>query len=393
MNKRLITLTIIVIIITGLIIGSAGCLPTFKAETATPSMATPVPSETVSAPTATLEPAATPTISPTTPPTPETQYGDGRRLISLPDFIPVVEKIKPAVVLITTEVTTYSIFLQPIPQEGAGTGVIFDSRGYIVTNNHVVEDAKSITVTLFDGKTYNATLVGTDVWTDLAVIKIEGDSFPTAQFADPKSIRSYIWVLAIGFPFKLSGDPTVTPGIISATGRSIEEENGIVLYDLIQTDAAINPGNSGGPLVNLAGEVVGINTAIISGAQNIGFTIHVSTVIPVMKEIVSRGYVARPWLGVNLQTVNSMLAQRYGLPASEGVLITTVTRDGPAARSGLKEGDIVLKFGDVKVTTVEELRQAIQSHKVGEIVQVTFLRKSKTEQTVEVTLGETPPSR
>ena len=210
---------------------------------------------------------------------------------SLPSITEVVEAVKPAVVSVMVGTVSYNIFLQPVPTEQAGSGVIIDDRGYIITNNHVVEGAESITVTLTDGRAFDATLTGTDPLTDLAVIKIEGDSLPTVEFSKSSEVEVGEWVVAIGNALALKGGPTVTVGVISALGRTIEAESGWSLYDVIQTDAAINPGNSGGPLINLQGEVVGINTAKISAIDvaGVGFAVSADTASPVVDELINRG--------------------------------------------------------------------------------------------------------
>ena len=375
------------LIITAILISSS--LACANQETETPT-ATPTQEESTSVPVATATPSKeTPSPTPEVDPTPT----PGGPLVHLPDLSPLVHKVAPAVVLVTTEATGFNFFMQPIPQEGAGTGVIIDSRGYIVTNNHVVEGAESIKVTLADGRIFDVdpeSNAWTDPLTDLAVIRIEGDDLPTAQFADPESITPYQWVMAIGYPFKLEGEPTVTAGIISATGRYIEEPNGVVLYDLIQISAAINPGNSGGPLVNLAGEVMGINTAIITGSQNIGFSISAGTVIPVVEDLMTKGYVIRPYLGIYMLALDQLVVQRFGLSTEEGVMITSVTPSSPAAGADLRVGDVIIEIDKEKVTTLEELRVGIQSHQPGERMEITFMRVDETL-TVTVTLGETPP--
>ena len=210
--------------------------------------------------------------------TPGIQYGSGAPLVqSIPaDFAPVVNKVAPAVVRIVTETTVSNWFFQPIPQQGVGTGVIYNSAGYILTNRHVVEGAQKITVHS-GGKSYEAKRVWESPDTDLAAVKIDGSGFPIVEFCPKGDITAYSWVIAIGYPFDIGGTPTVSEGIISALGRSIQEQDGTTLQDVIQTTAAINPGNSGGPLVDLSGRVVGINTAILSSAENIGFAIGVST--------------------------------------------------------------------------------------------------------------------
>ncbi len=383
-----------IIIIAILVPGSLGCGITLPLGSPTPaSTATPTETNTVventPAPTATVPGVATTAVIVPAP--------TGAPLVSLPDLTPVVDKIAPAVVLITTEAVTYNFFQQPIPEQGAGTGVIFDSRGYIVTNNHVVTGtdnsmADTIKVALVDGRSFDVDTknnVWTDPLTDLAVIKIEGDNLPVAQFADPASVRPYQWILAIGYSFKLEGEPTITTGIISATGRSIEEPNGVVLYDLIQTDAAINPGNSGGPLVNLSGQVIGINTALISGSQNIGFSINVSTVLPVVRDLVTQKYVTRPWLGVYMETVNAITASTRGLATEKGIFITRVVAGSPAEQAGIRTGDVIIKIEQTDTDTIEDLRRVVQSYKIGDTLNITYMRGNQTS-TVAVRLGATP---
>ena len=194
---------------------------------------------------------------------------------NLPSITDVVDQVNPAVVSIVVGTVSYNWFMQPVPSEQAGSGVIIDAEGYIVTNNHVVADGTSITVSLTDGRSFDATIIGTDPSTDLAVIKINGDNLPTASFGNSSALRVGEWVVAIGNALALEGGPTVTVGVVSALGRTIEESSDVTLYDLIQTDAAINPGNSGGPLINLNGEVIGINTAKISSVEvsGVGFAI------------------------------------------------------------------------------------------------------------------------
>lgn len=306
-------------------------------------------------------------------------------------YAPVVQKVAPAMVSIVVESISYDTFRQPYPQEGAGSGVIIDSQGYIVTNNHVVEGASSIKVTLGDGRTLDATLIGEDPWTDLAVVKIQGENFPTASLLRNALSQSQVGdkVIAVGNALALPGGPTVTEGIVSNLGRSIEEPNGVVLYDLIQTSAAINPGNSGGPLVNMAGQVIGINTAIASNAQGIGFAISTNTVIPVTESLISRGYVVRPYLGVSMQTVTPSVASQWGLDVDHGVLITSVGTGSPAYQAGLRRGDVIIRFAGQEVTTSEELRLAIQKKNIGDQVEIVLMRGSN-QLTLQATLGETP---
>ena len=377
-----------VIVFIWLIFSVPGCTLTVSKGTVEPVSTAIVTGETA-VPEVTRENGAPVSINIPTP--------GGNPLVSLPDLTPVVEKIAPAVVLITTEAVAYDFWQQPFPEEGAGTGVIFDARGYIVTNSHVViglnnDIVDSIKVSLIDGRSFDvdtANNVWTDPLTDLAVIKIEGDNLPVAEFANPETVLPYQWVLAIGYPYTLEGEPTVTTGIISATGRSIEESNGVVLYDMIQTDTAINPGNSGGPLVNLAGQVIGINTALISGSQNIGFSICVSTVLPVVHDLVMHKYVIRPWLGIYMDTVNEITASQYGLEIESGVYLTRIVVGSPAEQAGLQAGDVIIKVDETDISEREELRRLVQSHKIGDAINITYIRGGKT-MVCAVILEQTP---
>jgi S1-C subfamily serine protease len=278
-----------------------------------------------------------------------------------------------------------------VPQQAAGSGAIIDSRGYIVTNNHVVEGAESITVTLPDGRTFDATLVGTDPLTDLAVVKIEGIDLPTIPFGDSSTLRAGDWVVAIGNALALPGGPTVTVGVVSALGRSIQEQNGVTLYDVIQTDAAINPGNSGGPLLNLHGEIVGINTAKISTVEvsGVGFAVSANTAHPVVEELIEEGHVTRPYLGISLLTVNSAVASQLGLATDKGALVTMVVPDTPAEEAGLLPGDVIIAADGQEVITADDMVLAIRAHKVGDLMEITYLRDGE-ENTALITLVARP---
>ncbi len=303
----------------------------------------------------------------------------------------LVEEVAPAVVSIVTEKITHGMFLQPIPQKGAGTGVIISPEGYIVTNNHVVEDANKITVTLSDGRTFEGVKVASDPQTDLAVVQIEGSGFPYLHLlGNPlEQLNELDPVVAVGNALALPGGPTWTAGVVSNLGRSIQLPNGVVLYDLIQTDAAINPGNSGGPLVNMAGQIVGINVAIAAEAENIGFAISTNTVIPVIKSLIEEGQVVRPWLGVSMLTITPTIKYQYNLSVDKGVLIVEVSNGSPASKAGLKPGDVVTGIGEQEVNTAEEIRLAIQAHQVGDEVEIVYFRGSE-QKTTNATLRETP---
>ena len=303
----------------------------------------------------------------------------------------LVQKVGPAVVSITTETMTQGWFLQPVPQQGAGTGIIVSPDGYIVTNNHVVEGAQKVTVKLSDGKTYDATSIKSDPQTDLAVVQIDATDLPYLSFLNNslEQLNPLDSVVAVGNALALSGGPTWTSGVVSNLGRSIEESDGTVLYRLIQTDAAINRGNSGGPLVNMAGQIVGINTAIASNAENIGFAISSDTAVPVVRSLIEKGKVAHPYLGVQARTVTSDVQQNNNLSVDKGALLAQIVSGGPADRAGLKVGDVIVGIAGQQIDTTNDLLQVLASHQVGDHVKVTYWRGQDQKET-EVTLGEAP---
>ena len=332
--------------------------------------------------------APTPTPTPTTAPT---QTATQTTSSSLPTITDVVDEVNPAVASIVVGTVTYDWWGQSVPSQQAGSGIIIDKRGYIVTNNHVVEGATSITVSLPDGRSFNATIVGTDSATDLAVIKIDGDNLPTASFGNSSALRAGDWVVAIGNALALDGGPTVTAGVVSAMGRTIQEDSGVTLYDLIQTDAAINPGNSGGPLINLNGEVIGINTAKVSSVDvsGVGFAISSDSAKPVVDELITKGYVSRPYLGASPVTVTSAIANYYRLGTDTGALLSQIAQNGPAAKAGLKVGDVITTVDGKSITTADDLIKAIRSRSIGDTIQVAFYRGNNL-QSAAVTLAENP---
>ncbi len=273
-------------------------------------------------------------------------------------------------------------------QQGAGSGFIFDSNGYILTNNHVVEGAEKITVRLDDKREFKAKVIGTDPQSDVAIIKIDGTNLPTLPLGNSDNLEVGEWVIAIGSPFELN--QTVTVGIVSAKGRN---RVGITDYEnFIQTDAAINPGNSGGPLLNIHGEAIGINTAIFSksgGYMGIGFAIPINMAESIKQQLLDHGTVTRGWLGVMIQDVNEDLAQFFGLNSASGVLIAEVTDDSPAAKAGLKQGDVLVALNKVPLTNVADLRNKIAMTPPESKVSLELIRDGKTKK-ISVTIGKQP---
>ncbi|MFC1925571.1 S1C family serine protease [Chloroflexota bacterium] len=303
-------------------------------------------------------------------------------------YADLVDNVSPAVVSILTEQIEYDIFRQPYPTQGAGTGVIIDPRGYIVTNNHVIEGAEKITVILSSGKTATAVKKVGDSETDLAVIEIEGNDLPYAHFLEDSlgNLRIGDKVMAIG---NAGGRGIAsTEGTVSFLGEPIEIK-GVVLNDLIRTSAAINPGNSGGPLVNMAGQVIGINVAIAPEYENFGFAISTNTAIPVVEYLIKKGGIPPAWLGVYLATVDPAIKSQYDLSVDSGVFIDRVVSGSPAEDAGLKAGDVIIMFDDEEIDTVDELVTAIRDHEPGDTVEVTFIR-GEEEKTTEATLVQRP---
>ena len=308
---------------------------------------------------------------------------------SLPSIADVVAKVKPSVVAINTEVVGYDIFNRPYTQEGAGSGWIIDENGLIVTNNHVVEGAESVTVTLSDGKTFSAETIRTDPLSDLAVVEIDARNLPAASIGDPSQLRVGDWLVAIGNPLGLG--ISAKEGIVSRLGVSVSLP-GQTLYNLIETSAAINPGNSGGPLVNMKGEVIGITSVKIATVEveGIGYAISTETAMPIIVELIQTGYVVRPWLGVVLRSVDEYVVLRYELAVDKGAFITEVAPGSPADEAGLEAEDVIVSLGDQEIATAQELVKAIHSSEIGQKVEITFWR-GDTKNTTYVTLGERPP--
>jgi serine protease Do len=303
----------------------------------------------------------------------------------------LVAQVAPAVVSIVVETVAYNFFQQAVPETGAGSGMVVSPDGYIVTNNHVVEGAQKVTVTLGDGSVYAATIVGTDAQTDLAVVKIDANNLSYLHVLSNslEQLEVLDSVVAVGNALALPGGPTWTTGVVSNLGRSIEEENGVVLNDIIQTDAAINPGNSGGPLLNEAGQVIGINVAIASNAENIGFAISTDTIVPIVEDLIAEGKVMRPWLGVSVITVTATVEQYYNLAVDAGALIVSVSSGSPADDAGLRAGDVITEMDGEDITTAAELSLDIASHQIGDQVEIGYYR-GDAQESVTATLEEYP---
>ncbi|MCL4492246.1 MAG: DegQ family serine endoprotease [Nitrospirae bacterium] len=320
-------------------------------------------------------------------------------------FSDVVKAVSPSVVNISSVKTLkkqqtpfdeFFDFLYPFPdghskkwkEQSLGSGVIVSADGYIVTNNHVVEQSDDIKVILYDRRSFRAKIIGADPKTDIAIIKINATGLPVLPWGDSDKLQVGEFVLAIGNPFGLSH--TVTMGIISAVGRA---DVGIADYEnFIQTDAAINPGNSGGPLVNIKGGLIGINTAIFSktgGYQGIGFAVPSNMVRLVMDQLLKKGKVTRGWIGVTIQELTPELAAKFGLKASEGALISDISKGSPAQKAGIMRGDIIREFDGKKIGDVGMLRNMVAQSTVGSQAVIKILRRDK-EMTVTATITELP---
>ncbi|MCL6477438.1 MAG: trypsin-like peptidase domain-containing protein [Peptococcaceae bacterium] len=318
----------------------------------------------------------------------------------------IVEKASPAVVKIDTTVETRGRNYDPFfndpffreffgrrfqmdtgPQiaKGMGSGFIISRDGYILTNEHVVSGATKIEVTMTGkDKPVQAKLVGSDAELDLAVIKIDGDNLPVLELGDSDKVRVGELAIAIGNPYGL--DHTVTVGVISAKGRPVPIQDR-QYKNLLQTDASINPGNSGGPLLNSKGQVIGINTAVNASAQGIGFAIPTSTVQPVLDTLIKQGKIARPWLGVYIQTVNKEIADYLHLNKAEGAVVTGVVEGGPANKAGITQGDVIVEINHNKVTSSGDLTALVEKMKPGEKAVVVVYRDGK-QVYIDVILGE-----
>lgn len=299
----------------------------------------------------------------------------------------VAKSVSPSVVGITNKAIARDWFNNPVETSGVGSGVIFREDGYIVTNNHVIENAREIVVSLADGRSLQGKVIGADAATDIAVVKVEGSNFPAAKFGDSDKMVVGEPAIAIGNPMGLEFQGSVTTGVISALNRRLDVSE----IRLIQTDAPINPGNSGGALCNADGEVVGINSAKLaaSGVEGMGFSIPINTVQKIINDILEKGYVVRPYLGVVIFDERTALQYGYQLNIDKGVYVYRVTVGTGAAKADIRPGDIILEVDGKEVNAVEEVRGIIASHKVGDTVEITIDRENKKSK-VKVVLQEMP---
>ncbi len=312
--------------------------------------------------------------------------------------VQVVQKVAPAVVNVTTRTLSQSVIGGSAPGKAVGTGFIIRSDGFIVTNFHVVEGALTIKVTLPapDSRTFGARVVGGDSEHDLAVLHVAATGLPTVPMGDSNHLELGERVIALGYALALPGGPTVTTGIISALDRTIqaadpEASGGSRTYqDVLQTDAAINPGNSGGPLVDLNGNVVGINTAGAGQAENVGFSIAIDAAKPIIDEAIKNPEKPTAYLGVSTTTVGPGVASQFGLSVDHGALVVQLAPGGPANKAGIKTGDVIVAFDGKAVSTSDGLGSLILAHKPGDQVTVKVVRADGTTQEVTATLGARP---
>jgi 2-alkenal reductase len=304
-----------------------------------------------------------------------------------------VQKVGPAVVTVIGIIPGQQTFFGFTgDQTVSGSGVFISDQGYILTNNHVVEGTREVSIVLADGSEQPATVVGTDLYSDIAVLKTDGRVPAVATLGNSAALEPGESVIAIGSPLG-NFKNTVTVGVVSATGRSIDTGNGYRIEDLIQTDAAINHGNSGGPLVNLAGEVIGINTLVVRNtnggdvAEGLGFAIPVNTAQTIAGQIMQQGYFARPYIGITYQPIDPNLAAQYNLPSQWGAFVTDVAPSSPASDAGLQQGDIITKIGDVTLDETHTYVNTLFTFKPGDQTTLMLIRDGQ-EMQVQVTLGE-----
>lgn len=301
----------------------------------------------------------------------------------------VADEVLPSIVMIKNKVNINRGFAVQQVDKGTGSGIIYRKDGYIITNQHVIDGATELIVTLHDGTEYKGRVLGQDIKTDLAVVKVEANNLPVAKFGDSDKLMVGELAVAIGNPAGEEFSGTVTAGIISALNRSLSI--GEKKMKLIQTDAAINPGNSGGALVNHNSEVIGINSVKLSSPEieGMGFAIPINDALPIINELIQNGYVKRPWMGVGISNITESISKQYNLPI--GVYIGQVYYNSPAEKSGLKPNDVIVKIDEIKVETIEDLSHIIEGHKPGDTIRLTVYRDGKYTD-IDITLDVMPPT-
>ena len=303
--------------------------------------------------------------------------------------VEIVKQLTPSVVHVFTESVSTGAFNQLMPSTGVGTGIILRSDGYVLTNYHVIAGADFITITLHNGESYRGRLVGGDTNPDVAIVKIEASGLQPARTGSSANLQVGEEVIAIGHALALAGGPTVSRGVISALGRSIDAGLQETLVDLIQTDASINIGNSGGPLVNRHGEVIGINTAAIQGGQGIGFAVNIDDAMAVSLQLIEKGFVERGFLGISPVNLTPAIAAQIGVPVYEGVVIARVVENSGAYAAGLLGEDVIVSMGGQAIRNTGDLSKFLLENLPGEQVSVRIYRGEEELQT-EATLGERP---
>lgn len=297
-----------------------------------------------------------------------------------------IDKLSESVVTIRSTRIMRQFPFGNAPINGSGSGFIIDSNGYIASNYHVVNGASKVEVVLKDGSAFAGNVIGGDKATDVVLIKIEGGNLPSARLGDSERLKVGQLALAIGNSLDLPGGPTISLGVVSALGRPLPWAN-FIFEGLIQTDAAINPGNSGGPLADSDGNVIGMNTAMVPFAQGVGFAIPINTIKWVLEQIINKGRVVRPSLGVSVLGLTPALSRRFRLPVDSGVLLENVSPNSPAHKSGLQPGDIVESIGGFDVNTIKGLLLALSKLPVGEGINLKFVREGKRRE-VRIRLEE-----
>jgi serine protease Do len=299
-------------------------------------------------------------------------------------IISAVEKISKSTVNIASVRMVQDQLFRVFPIEGVGSGVIIDENGHILTNNHVIDDAHQLKITLTDGRVLNGKVIGKDEITDLAIVKLDSfsdssnnnNNLPYAQLGNSDNLKIGQIVIAIGNPFGLAGGPTVTAGIVSSLSRNLQFESGIL--ELIQTDAAINPGNSGGPLVNTNGEVIAINTAKMPYARGIGFAVPINTAKSIMSDLIENGRViTRPWIGIAFIKITRQLAQYYDLPTNEGALVAQVEAYSPADYAGIRKGDIIEEIDGERISHPSQISSQVHKKHISDQILVTINRYAR----------------